>query len=165
MAKEPKHVAVFRERQMKPGERVLAWVEGYIGEMMGSGKDTQHNGALIVTDQRVAFYRKGLLGEVFQAIPLAKLTSVEHRSSIGHLTLTLHTSHDDLSFKTFVKPDLEAAMGAIERGRDAAGGQTAPAPSSSDPMSLLQKLKELHASGILSDAEFESKKSEILGRI
>ena len=60
MSKESKHVAAFRARQLKHGEQAVAWVEGYIGEMMGSGKDAQHNGALVVTDQRVAFYRKGV---------------------------------------------------------------------------------------------------------
>jgi hypothetical protein len=167
MSKESKHVAVFRERHQKAGETVVGWVEGYIGKMMGGGDDRQHNGALIITDQRVAFYRKGLLGEVFQAIPLSKITSVEQKSTMGHVNLTVHTSHDDLSFKTFQKAELEAAVEAIERGRDGAGASTgrAPAPAAADPAVALQKLKELHASGLVSDEEFESKKQEILARL
>lgn len=46
------------------GEQIVAWGEGYIGEMMGKGKDAQHNGVLSITGSRAAFYRKGLFGEV-----------------------------------------------------------------------------------------------------
>ena len=38
MSKESKHVAKFREAHLKPGEKIVAWGEGYIGEMMGSGE-------------------------------------------------------------------------------------------------------------------------------
>jgi hypothetical protein len=167
LSKESKHVAAFRERQLKPAEQVLISVEGYIGDMMGSGKNRQHNGALIVTDQRVAFYRKGVLGEVFQAIPLGKVTSVEKQSTMGHTTLTLHTSHDDLSFKTFKKDDLEPALAAIEEGRDSATPppRSAEGVQAADPLAMLQKLSDLHSSGVLTKEEYESKKREILSRM
>jgi hypothetical protein len=80
---------------------VVATLEGYIGTIMGQGKNQQHNGQLIVTNQRVVFYRKGFLGEVFETIPLSKITSIEQKSFLGHRAVTLHTSHDELSFKTF----------------------------------------------------------------
>ena len=103
MSKESKHVAKFREAHLKPGEKIVAWGEGYIGEMMGSGDKTQHNGALIVTGERVVFYRKGFLGEVLETIPLPRITSIERKSMMGHRTIRMHTSHDQLEFKTFEK--------------------------------------------------------------
>lgn len=59
--KENKHVEKFKSSHLNSGESVIAWAEGYIGKMMGSGKDTQHNGALIVTETRVAFIVRDLL--------------------------------------------------------------------------------------------------------
>lgn len=60
--KETKHVRVFSEQKLKSGENVVAFLEGFIGKMMGKGDDTQHNGSLILTDRRFAFYRKNECG-------------------------------------------------------------------------------------------------------
>ena len=159
---EPKHVAVFRQKHMNPGEEVVAWGEGYIGEMMGSGKDTQHNGALIVTNNRVAFYRKGMLGEVLETIPLKSITSIERKSLMGHCTIRIHTSHDALAFKTFQKPKEQELVDAIEQGRDHTSTQQSSSPS---PLDALKKLAELKDIGVLTEAEFESKKAELLAKI
>jgi hypothetical protein len=68
---DSKHVRVFKARYLEAGEVVVASAEGYIGKMMGQGADTQRNGALIVTDRRAVFYRKGIFGEVQESIPLS----------------------------------------------------------------------------------------------
>lgn len=158
---EPKHVAAFKQKHMSPSENVVAWGEGYIGEMMGSGKDRQRNGVLIVTGNRVAFYRKGLLGEVLETIPLKSITSIERRSLMGHYTIRIHTSHDALTFKTFKKPKEQEPVNAIEQGRG-----IAMHPASTDsPLESLKKLAELRDSGILTGTEFESKKTELLAKV
>jgi hypothetical protein len=41
----------------------------------------------------------------------------------------------------------------------------APAPAEADPLDRLKKLDELRASGALTDAEFESKKAQLLAEI
>ena len=55
-----RYAVKFRESHLQSKEDILAWGEGYIGDAMGSGDKAQHNGVLIVTDTRVAFYRKGM---------------------------------------------------------------------------------------------------------
>jgi hypothetical protein len=112
-----RHVAAFRARHAKPDEQVLAWGFGYIGEMMGKGKATQHNGVLLVTGERVVFYRKGIFGEIIQTIPLKLITSIERQSLLGHRTVRLHTSHDAMEFKTFKKESEKEIIDAIEAGR------------------------------------------------
>jgi hypothetical protein len=159
---EPKHVAVFRQKHMNSGEEIVAWGEGYIGEMMGTGKDRQHNGALIVTNNRVAFYRKGMLGEVLETIPLKSITSIERKSLMGHCTIGIHTSHDALTFKTFQKPKEQELVNAIEQGR---GNHAAPQATSNSPLDALKKLAELKDAGILTEAEFQSKKADLLSKI
>lgn len=119
---DSKHVSAFKDRHALPGEQVRAWANGYIGEMMGSGKNAQQNGVLIVTDQRVAFYRKGFFGEVLETVPLKNLTSIERRSTLGHRIIRLHTSHDALEFKTFDKEAEQAIASAIEGSRNGGGG-------------------------------------------
>ena len=167
MAKESKLVQAFKGKHVKPGEQVVCSAEGYIGKAMGQGEDTQHNGALIVTNGRVAFYRKGFLGEVIETIEIPKITSVERKSMMGHRTLRLHTSHDDLEFKTFKKESETALVEAIEARRT---GDEAPVNADSgggsdDYLRKIQKLAELRDSGVLTNEEFESKKAELMERV
>ncbi|HDR2890042.1 TPA: PH domain-containing protein [Enterobacter soli] len=162
--KENKHVNKFKSNHLNSGESVIAWAEGYIGKMMGSGKDTQHNGALIVTETRVAFYRKGFIGEVIETIPLKSITSIERKSTLGHRVIRVHTSHDDLEFKTFSKESELALVEAIENGRGLQTERATPEKSAAtnDPYEQLKKLSELKEAGIISDEEFQSKKNKLM---
>lgn len=166
MAKESKHVKQFQEKHLKSDELVVAFGDGYIGEMMGSGDNAQHNGSLIVTDQRVAFYRKGLLGEVIETIPLKNITSVERRSMLGFRRIEIHTSHDSLKFKTGDKAAEQALAEAIDTHRDAKP-KSAPQPlaSGKSVKERLAELNDLYTDGLLSDDEFETKRSELLSSI
>jgi len=165
MSKESKHVRAFIERHTNEGETVVASAEGYIGEMMGSGDDTQYNGALVVSETRVAFYRKGFVGEVLETMPLNKITSVERKSSFGHRVIRLHTSHDDLEFKTFDKEGEAALVEAIDQGRNAASNPERSKKAEDDPMEKLRKLGEMKDAGILTQEEFDEKKAKILSEM
>lgn len=166
MASESKHVVRFRSKHLQPGEEVVASGEGYIGEMMGKGKNTQHNGALIVTGARVAFYRKGIFGEVLETIPLKAITSIERKSFMGYRSIRLHTSHDSLEFKSFNKEIDQQLADAIDSGRH--GLSVTPTTSnvgSTSTLEALAKLGELKAAGVLTEEEFSSKKAELLSRL
>ncbi|MDF9756774.1 SHOCT domain-containing protein [Pseudomonas hunanensis] len=166
MAAEPKHVKKFRDKHLQSGEQVIAWGEGYIGKMLGTGKDAEKTGVLIVTGSRVVFYRAGIFGEVNESIPLKALTSIERKSFMGHRTIHMHTSHDSLEFKSFRKDQDQALVDAIEAGRNhAVPPVQAGQPSSADPMTALSKLADLKAAGVLTEEEFNSKKAELLARL
>lgn len=164
---EIKHVVAFKQNHLKRGERVQLFLEGWIGEMMGKGDKTQHNGTFILTDQRACFYRKGLLGEVFETIPIARITSVETKSVLGYRVLRLHTSHDDLKFKTYEDKGLfDSVHARLEALRD---HREAPASAAAlvaiNPMEQLKTLGELRDAGVVTDEEFASKKAELLARL
>jgi len=164
MADESKHVIKFKESHINAGEKIIAWGIGYIGEMMGKGDKTQYNGVLIVTGERVVFYRKGILGEFLETIPLKRITSIERKSVIGHRTIRIHTSHDQLEFKTFKKDKEIELINAIESGRKI-DNKVIPSPSNENPLDILKKLSELKDSGIITEEEFQNKKAEILTKI
>ncbi|EJA7355648.1 TPA: PH domain-containing protein [Vibrio parahaemolyticus] len=167
MAKECKHVKAFREKHLKPSETIIATGEGYIGEMMGSGDKTQHNGALIVTNEKAYFYRKGFFGEVLENIPLKSITSIERKSTLGHYTVSLHTSHDDLTFKCMQEKEIvQALVDAIEDGRSSTSSQpnVPPFPSES-AIDKLKKLGELKDAGVLTEEEFQQQKAKLLAEI
>jgi len=163
-AKDNKHVTNFKKKHLQQGESVKTWGDGYIGNVMGKGKDTQHNGVLLVTDVRVAFYRKGLFGEVLENIPLKLITSIERKSMLGHRVIKLHTSHDDLAFKTFSKEAELNIIEAIEAGRGlkAVVPDIAAPVATNDPYEQLKKLSELKSAGIISEEEYLQKKEKLL---
>jgi predicted RNA-binding Zn-ribbon protein involved in translation (DUF1610 family) len=164
--KESKHVIKFRESHLKASEKILAWGEGYIGEMMGSGDKTQHNGVLVVTDNRVVFYRKGFLGEVLETIPLKTITSIERKSMMGHRIIRMHTSHDALEFKTFEKNNEQVLIDSIEEGREKTTSvREHQVAAGSDPMDTLKKLGELNCLGVITDKEFQEKKNMLLAKL
>jgi len=161
---EGTHTRHFRERHLETGEEIKAAAPGYIGKMMGSGDDRQHNGELIVTNKRVIFYRKGFFGEVLETMPFDKITSVEQKSLMGHRTLRLHTSNDDLEFKSFKGEEYQEVAAAIQHGRATFEKQTSTAVKES-PLETLKKLAELRAAGVVSEAEFEAKKRQLLDQV
>jgi len=142
-----------------------------MGKLVGSGGDAQTNGALIITSRRVVFYRKGLLGEVLETMPIDKLTSVEQLTLMMKRTLRIHTSGDNLEFKSLNKEEYQAVVEALEEGRKAAGSggavespQDSPVDASpqDSPVDILTKLAALRDSGVLSQEEFDEKKKSIL---
>ena len=165
--KETRHVRVFKENKARKGEVAELFLEGYIGELMGRGDNTQQNGMLIITNERVAFYRKGIFGEVFETLPFDKITSIETKTLLGHRTIHLHTSHDALVFKTMEEAKLfEQAHELIEQKRKMrAQSATAPSDTLGDIATQLEKLAELKELGALSQAEFEAAKARIIGNI
>lgn len=163
------HVQHFMATHQRDGETVLHCHSGYTGRMMGSGKDKQQNGALVVTPQRVVFIRKGLLGERFETIPVERITSVEARSMMGSRTIVIHTSHDELAVTTFAaKDDFDRTRATIEQLRDAkqqpsvAAAPTIVAPA---PADQLRSLKALLDDGLIDQAEFAAKRAEIIARL
>ena len=166
--KETKHIVAFRSANLRPGESIQLFLEGWIGDMMGKGDKKQHNGMFILTDKRACFYRKGVFGEVLETIPLPKITSVETLSMMGYRVLRLHTSHDELAFKTFEEKALfdkvYDRLEAFRHEKDPSQPAGSMAPSE-NPLDQLKKLAELRDAGILTDDEFATKKAELLARM
>lgn len=164
MAKQNSHIAAFQTSKLKPNETIHGSLAGWIGDLMGKGEKIQRNGQFILTDERACFYRKGWVGEVFETIPLSKITSVETLSRLGYRVLRLHTSHDELAFKTF---EDKAAFDEIYSELEQLRHPLAPTSKPAEPGILDQigKLGELKNTGILTEEEFQSKKAALLARL
>ena len=165
--KPNKHSKAFEKRLLE-NEEVIQVAEGYIGKMMGKGDDTQHNGSLLLTNQRVVFYRKGMLGEVLKTVPFENISSVDTLSSMGHRTISMFYSNNSMEFKTFEKKEfIDEFVFKIKSSLKEPTSISADSGGSNELTfaEKLEKLAELHKAGILTDEEFSAKKSEILGEI
>jgi hypothetical protein len=166
MAVESKHVKIFRKLHLKENEEIKAFDDGYIKGAMGSS-NSQYSGSLIVTNERVAFHRKGIFGDMLETIPLNSITSIERKSGPLSRTINIHTSHDALKFQTYNKDREAILINAIESGRAGPNQsvQNTQQEQPETPLDQLKKLGELKSAGIITEEEFSLKKIELLNKI
>jgi hypothetical protein len=150
-----------------PGETLVGDLEGWIGEKMGHDERIRHNGLFILTNERVCFYRKDPFEEIFETIPLSKISSVETLSLMGYRVLRLHTAHDDLDFKTLEPKELfDEVLAKLERLRNERTDHSVASTEAADSITdQIKKLGELRDGGLLTEDEFKAKKAELLARL
>ena len=162
----------FVENVKKNNETVLDVIIGFIGEMMGKGKDRQHNGVLICTNQRVVFYSKGFFSEVNRSIPIEKVSSIDLDSGILLRSIRIHTSNDEIYVRSSLKIDeLQRFQKNIEEVRDNNKTnadndlQNKNVSTEDDPITKIKKLSELKEQGIITEEEFDEKKKKLMEQI
>ena len=164
MAKVDKLLEQVKEH-FDDDEYVLATVYGaYETKILGS--DSVRNGILVATDQRVVFFAKKLTGYEFESFPYNKISSMEMgKNWMGH-TIKFFASGNDVKMKWINTGNVEEFVGAVKTRMEMAetAHKSSPAPTV-DPVAQLERLGKLYEAGVLTDAEFTSKKAEILARI
>jgi PH (Pleckstrin Homology) domain-containing protein len=95
------HIDRFKILHLKQNEKIELFVNGYIGNALGTGDDIHYDGSLIITDNRVAFFHKGEYGDVFKTVPLDGITDIRRKAFLGHRTIHISTANNALIFKTF----------------------------------------------------------------
>ena len=144
-------IGTFPKEKLMPGETLVGHLDGWLDERKGQGGLIQHNGQFVLTSERVCFYRKGPFEEVFETIPLSKISSVETLSLMDYRVLRVHTAHDDLELETNEPKSLfDGVVAHLERLRneptDGSVARTAPVESVTDQ---IKKLGELRDVGLL----------------
>ncbi|MEG3181865.1 SHOCT domain-containing protein [Sphingomonas sp. LT1P40] len=85
---------------------------------------------------------------------------------MGYRVLRLHTSHDELAFKTFEAKELfDQVYERLEQIRHGDPKPSSASPAADSIPDQLRKLGELRDIGVLTDAEFQAKKTELLARL
>ena len=122
------HIGIFRQEKLMPDETLEADIKGWLDKPTGQGGVIQHDGQFVLTNKRACFYSEAPFEEIFETIPLSKITSVETSSLMGYRVLRVHTAHDDLEFKTLEPKDLfDNVVANLERLRnEPTGASVAP---------------------------------------
>ena len=150
-------------------EQVESCIECTIETKM-MGNDSTRKGILIATDRRIVFYAKKMGGYQVESFEYAKLSSFEQGKSMMGATLSFFASGNKVSVKWIQDEELGQF---VETVRNHTSHQETPvsehvaAPNSatSDPVALLKQLGELREAGLLTDAEFEEKRQELVRRL
>lgn len=125
-------------------------------------------GLVALTDRRLLFVRDGWVNKASEDFPIEKISSVQWRSGFSQGVLTVFASGNKAEIKQIFNAD-GGRIADVIRHRIAPGQQsTAPTPASvesDDPMAKLRQLGELRDAGVITPAEFEAKKAELLRRI
>jgi hypothetical protein len=151
------------------GNRELKALAGQLLEdetvrMIAQGSYESNEGIVVLTDRRVLFLHHGITSQRKEDLPLRSITSVQTKIGLSTGEIRLFASGNEATIKNIVKADAAPFAEAI-RNEIAAGSaspSTSPAP---DPADQLRKLAELRDAGVVSDAEFEAKKQELLARM
>ena len=117
---------------------------------------------LLIFPDRVEYINTGKVGTLTkkgkgtEVIPISRISSVQTRKKVIFEMIDITTSGNVIEFKSspWVAPKLKETI--LELVNKA---------SSIDPTEQLAKLAELHKAGVLTDEEFNAKKTELLGRI
>ncbi len=127
---------------------------------------------LVITTNRVV-YRSGVLSRQGREIPLDRIQDVLYRQSFferivgaGSLTIESAGEHGQEPFPDVARPERVQSLinQLIESGRQRDVQRASGQPVLSIPEQI-EKLGELYSRGVITEIEFEQKKSELLGRM
>lgn len=153
------------KRHMDPGENVVCAIMGaYEGKI--AGQDTTYaNGLLVATDRRVIMYGAKLFKHFdMEVFPYSNISSVvSGKETLGQY-VTIHASGNSAKLKWI--NDKASDVGAFVKEVQARIGKKAESPSATfDIADQIKKLAELKDTGILTEEEFQSKKTELLAKM
>ncbi|GAA4663205.1 PH domain-containing protein [Arthrobacter cryoconiti] len=174
MAKIEKLIAQAR-LHLQAGEQVSAAVMGsYETKVLGT--DSVRSGVMLATDQRVIFYAKKLGGYDLESFTYGNIFSFEQsKTTMGYQVsfcasgnkVTLKWIVERTGFEKFVEV-FKSRIGqpALESVASPTPVPAAPVASLSDAVfDQLRQLGQLRDAGIVTTAEFEAKKTELLSRL
>jgi hypothetical protein len=117
----------------------------------------------LLTEQRVLIVANHLRGYDHHTVPYDSISSVNLNTGLTSTRLSLQTRSATYHLSVTAS-DEDEVKDAVEwlRARRRQGNESA---SNNDPIDRLEKLKELHEDDVLTDEEFEEKKSSILSDV
>jgi membrane protein YdbS with pleckstrin-like domain len=128
----------------------------------------------VLTTERL-ITRTGLVAQHGIEIPLERITNVNFSQSFwerllgaGDLLVESAGTTGQSQFANIPRPDNFASVlynVREQRTLTLQSGGAKTEPTSGDAIDKLRRLKELHAEGVISDAEFETKRRQLLGEI
>ena len=144
------------QEHLTPDEAVHYVTEGYIDS---------NRGLVVVTNQRVIFFSAGLVRSRIEEFPIKSVSSINYKTGMVYGAITIHTSNNKAEIKNIMKPravELVQIVRSLTESHQSPGSSGAPDANQSDAVGQLREYAQLRDDGIISEAELQAKKKEIL---
>lgn len=157
------------EERLTPDETVIYIAPTNVTVTTTATRKTEKlPGAIALTSRRIIFTYKVLLDHKTISVDLAQVQSVNSRGNSmtgGHVEVLTMVNTIEFLVK-YKKETIAAIQQAFETTIAAAKTpQVTAEPAQTDVLAQIQKLAELQAAGVLTEAEFAQKKAELLARL
>ncbi len=143
--------------------------EGERVERMAIGTYGKGNGLVTLTDRRLMFTLDGIMSSTSEDFPIDKVSSVQWSSGFAMGTITVFASGNKAEIKNVNKDDgkemVDAVRARLTAPKAAAPAPAAPATAAPDVMGQLEQLGKLRDAGVLTEDEFNAKKTQLLSRL
>ncbi len=154
------------QEHLTEGEHVLASIQGTY-EIKVAGTDGVRTGMFAATNKRLLFYAKKLGGYDLESFPYDHISSFEMSKGVMGHKMTFFASGNKVEMKWINKGDIPTFSDAV-RSRMGKVSATFQEPPSGNPatnvdvVEQLRKFAALRDEGILTEEEFQAKKTQIL---
>ena len=119
--------------------------------------------ALVATTERLLLVRQSLLGKSLEAIAYADLTLISATRELLGATIQFHTRDGrKWVLDSLPKESAEQLVRWVRARQQQLTAEPVEAPLHDDPLARLKKLKALLDQGLITAADYEAKKAEIL---
>lgn len=145
---------------LEENEEIIHSVDGvFTGKTLG--QETLRTGVMIVTRSRVVFFSKRLFGFDLETVSLKGVTSVEMSKGMIGKKIRIITANNEITMSNIQRGEPDELVRFVNENM---GRETGPKTfqSGSDVPSKLRDLKELRDADIITEDEFERKKTELL---
>ncbi|KZF06620.1 hypothetical protein A2J03_24290 [Rhodococcus sp. EPR-157] len=133
---------------------------------LAQGLYNGNQGMLVLTNQRLFFFDKKFLGSHIEEFDLSAITSLGQTKAMGGETINISISGRSAEIKQVAHGRSDVVIRAFRQvKRDSSAPRGTQASETHDPADQIRRLAELHDAGILTDAEFDAKKADLLRRI
>lgn len=144
--------------------------EGETVEMLATGAYGKGQGLLAMTSMRLVFLKHGVMSQQVEDFPYSKISSVQWSGGMVMGTLIVYASGNKAEIKSIPKADGKALADLLRvhvaRGSNPGAPAQAPGPApQQDVGSRLATLDQLRAAGAITDAEYQDRRTAILGSI
>lgn len=161
------------EPRLSVDEKVLMLLKGTIQPArIDRMKDLTMNGGvgtLVLTDKRVHYFGRGVVKSLqnsHETVEFSKINGVELRKNLtfGQMIYITRPANTD-TWMYLNTDEAEAFVSKLQEFVAAADTGSKVLVSTHDPLDQIKKLKDLLDAGVITQEEFESKKSDLMGRI
>lgn len=133
--------------------------------VLGQGQYGSKQGLIVLTNERLFFFEKSLLGqESIEEFSLKSITSLETGKKMTGERLVVHVSGNRSEIKGMIHGQADEIVRQFRKLTAPQSLSAAPIPAD-DPLAQIEKLASLRDRGIISMEEFEQKKALLMDRI